>query len=90
MVVGIILLILGIALFIIGRIADFNDWDCNKSVIGWLVSGMITFGIILICIAQSNNKITPMDVYQGKTTLQYTIVDGVKIDSVVVWKIKEV
>ena len=29
---------------------------------------------------------TAMDVYQGKTTLQYTIVDGAKIDSVVVFK----
>lgn len=27
-----------------------------------------------------------MDVYAGKTTLQYTIADGVKIDSVVVFK----
>lgn len=27
-----------------------------------------------------------MDVYAGKTTLQYTIVDGVKKDSVVVFK----
>ena len=27
-----------------------------------------------------------MDVYQGKTTLQYTIIDDVKIDSVVVFK----
>lgn len=29
---------------------------------------------------------TAMDVYKGKTTLQYTIVDGVKIDSIVVFK----
>jgi hypothetical protein len=27
-----------------------------------------------------------MDVYQGKTTLEYTVVDGVKVDSTVVWK----
>lgn len=33
-------------------------------------------------------KPTPMDVYQGKTTLEYTIRDGVKIDSVVVFKEK--
>lgn len=29
---------------------------------------------------------TAMDVYKGKTTLQYTIVDGIKIDSIVVFK----
>ena len=29
---------------------------------------------------------TAMDVYHGKTTFQYTIVDGAKIDSIVVFK----
>ena len=31
-------------------------------------------------------SITPMDVYQGKTTLKYEVIDGVKVDSTVVWK----
>ena len=35
-----------------------------------------------------NELPSAMDVYQGKTTLQYTIVDGVKVDSVVVFKNK--
>lgn len=29
---------------------------------------------------------TAMDVYQGKTTLEYTVVNGIKIDSCVIWK----
>lgn len=29
-----------------------------------------------------------MDVYQGKTTIEYTIRDGVKVDSIVVFKEK--
>jgi hypothetical protein len=33
-----------------------------------------------------NPSIYPMDVYSGKTTLEYTVVDGVKTDSCVVWK----
>lgn len=35
-------------------------------------------------------EITPsaMDVYQGKTTLQYTIVNDIKIDSIVIYKNK--
>lgn len=33
-----------------------------------------------------NELPSAMDVYQGKTALQYTVVDGVKIDSVVVFK----
>lgn len=32
------------------------------------------------------SKPSAMDVYQGKTALQYTTVDGEKIDSVVVFK----
>lgn len=46
--------------------------------------GVIEIGIVSKIIKEP--KPTPMDVYQGKTTLEYTIRDGVKIDSVVVWK----
>lgn len=37
-------------------------------------------------LKQINKLPTAMDVYQGKTALQYTVVDGMKIDSVVVFK----
>ena len=33
-----------------------------------------------------DGKPTAMDVYQGKTTLEYTISDGIKTDSVVIFK----
>jgi hypothetical protein len=39
-----------------------------------------------IMLKQINELPSAMDVYQGKTALQYTVVDGVKIDSVVVFK----
>ena len=39
-------------------------------------------------LAENTTTPTAMDVYQGKTTLEYTIRDGVKIDSVVVFKEK--
>lgn len=47
--------------------------------------------IAVSCYNKGYNKakrITPsaMDVYQGKTTLQYTVINGVKVDSVVVFK----
>ena len=38
-------------------------------------------------LEEINELPSAMDVYQGKTTLQYTIVDGEKVDSVVVFKI---
>lgn len=38
-------------------------------------------------ILESNNpKPTPMDVYKGNTTLEYKVVDGVKVDSCIIWK----
>ena len=56
----------------------------------------VGFGILLtvFCIIEigvvsniiGEPKPTPMHVYQGKTTLEYTIRDGEVIDSVVVWK----
>lgn len=50
----------------------------------------IILGAFLMAIAVSLSK-EPMaiDVYQGKTTLKYTIVDGVVTDSVVVFKEKK-
>lgn len=38
------------------------------------------------CVEFLSPSITPMDVYQSKTTLEYKVVDGVKVDSTVVWK----
>ena len=48
-------------------------------LIGFALGGMIVF------VMTSSNP-TAMDVYQGKTTLEYTIVDGVKVDSCVIFK----
>lgn len=39
-----------------------------------------------IMLKQINELPSAMDVYQGKTTLQYTVINGVKMDSVVVFK----
>ena len=51
----------------------------------WLII-CIVIEIGLIIGITDTPKPTPMDVYQGKTTLEYTIRDGEVIDSVVVWK----
>lgn len=53
---------------------------------GWLLTAFLVLEIL--CISESISEPHPkaMDVYQGKTTLEYTIRDGEVIDSVVVWK----
>lgn len=48
--------------------------------------GIIFIVDIYFFIEFLDPSITPMDVYKGKTTIQYTIVDGIKTDSCVVWK----
>ena len=46
-------------------------------------------GIVLTCMvagAAYQGEPNAMDVYQGKTAIQYTVVDGVKVDSCVVYR----
>lgn len=53
---------------------------------GWTLAALLVLEII--CISESISEPHPkaIDVYQGKTTLEYTIRDGEVIDSVVVFK----
>lgn len=46
----------------------------------------VAFCSVLVTDMIYKQKPQAMDVYQGKTTLEYKMVDGVKIDSCVVWK----
>lgn len=55
-------------------------------IVVFLSSIMIAIAAFVEFLSPS---ITPMDVYQGKTTLEYKVVDGVKVDSCVIWKNKE-
>lgn len=56
----------------------------NKPDIGVICIPSFILFVILICIAFDTPK--AIDVYRGKTTLEYTVVDSVKIDSTVVYK----
>jgi membrane-bound ClpP family serine protease len=78
-IVGLIILIIGI----ICLFAGLKGWDFLFGVIG---AYMLSGGIMMY---EESHKPTAIDVYQGKTTLEYTIKDGVVTDSVVVFKDKE-
>lgn len=54
--------------------------------LGICVAILVFFEIGIVSNIIKESKPTAMDVYQGKTTLEYTIRDGVKLDSVVVFK----
>ena len=47
----------------------------------FMIAEVITLGFIL-----EKPSPTAMDVYKGKTTLEYKVVDGMKIDSIVVFR----
>ena len=53
----------------------------------WFSAILITYGVcVAIEFSDSRRKPNAIDVYQGKTTLEYTIRDGEIVDSVVVFK----
>lgn len=51
--------------------------------VGFILGGIL--GIIIHSCIISDSP-TAMDVYQGKTTLEYVVVDGHVTDSTVIWK----
>jgi hypothetical protein len=64
---------------------DSGDMSCGLSF-GVLISFLFAIEVGIVSDIIGEPKPTPMDVYRGKTTLEYTIRDGEVIDSVVVWK----
>ena len=58
---------------------DKGDLFC----LGLIIGGIL--GVIVLFYTMSDNP-TAMDVYQGKTTLEYVVVDGQVTDSTVIWK----
>ena len=55
---------------------------------GFAAVALIVLEILFIDEIVSEPRPKAMDVYQGKTTIEYTIRDGVKVDSAVVFKEK--
>lgn len=80
------LIIVGL-IFLLNYISSNGYGDMDTGVFfGVLVTIFCVIEIGIVSIIKEESKPTPMDVYQGKTILEYTIRDGEVIDSVVVWK----
>lgn len=75
-----IILFLGIYL-----ICDENLKNSSTCVLSAIVLLSVSVGYIM---NHFNNKPTALDVYQDKTTLKVSYVDGVPVDSVVLFKIE--
>ena len=61
-----------------------NKKETSEIIFGIL--GVIVFCVMFICAVIESYEPKAIEVYQGKTTLEYTVKDGVKTDSVVVYK----
>lgn len=79
--IGILFILFSICLVVTIFIRANEDFFvlCFGGTCAFLIS-LLVVAIIYDCTP------TAMEVYQGKTTLEYTIVDGEKIDSCVVFK----
>lgn len=58
-------------------------------VIGFIICGLFVLEVGLLSDINEDPQPTAMDVYQGKTTLEYKVVDNVKVDSIVILKNEE-
>ena len=83
-IVGIFILALMI-LWAFFRERGGSSFDAGV-VIGVVIMTLVIIEICLISNIIEKQKPSALDVYQGKTTIEYTIRDGVKVDSVVVFK----
>lgn len=71
-------------LYVIQKVNNSED-IIPAAVLGACIFAFVVIGLAILDDVY-NPSIKPMDVYKGKTTLKYEVVDGVKVDSTVVWK----
>lgn len=83
-VLGLIIMIL---IILINYISSNGYGNMDVGVFfGGLVVILCVIEIAIVNNITEKPHPTPIDVYKGKTTLEYTVRDGEVIDSVVVWK----
>ena len=85
-IVGILICILIILSFHISNNST-EDFDIGV-IIGYFMTILIVIEVYFLSNIIGKPTPSAIDVYQGKTTIEYTIRDGVKVDSVVVFKEK--
>ncbi len=61
-----------------------TDREKDKTYI--CIFGALICIYAMISVADRNHKPTAMDVIEGKTVMEYKIIDGVKVDSTLIFK----
>ena len=87
-IIGIIILFLMFLTFYISysKNGDFDGGVSLGMFLGMFIASLAFMEVFLIICIIGDPRPTAMDVYQGKTTLEYKVVDDVKVDSVVILK----
>ena len=83
-IAGVLICILVIISLYISK-SSTEDYDIGF-IIGCIIATLMVIEVNLLADIIGKPKPSALDVYQGKTTLEYTIRDGVKVDSIVVFK----
>ena len=80
---AIIFLLAGVlsVFFVEGDYADYA-----ASIFSLSFCSIVSIVLLSVAICKLSNEPKAIEVYQGKTTLEYTIIDNIKTDSVVVYK----
>lgn len=89
MIIGAIIVGILLAFFVILSLYTSNnkksDYDTGV-VIGFIICGLFVLEVGFLSDLIGDPQPTAMDVYQGKTTLEYKVIDNAKVDSIVILK----
>ena len=66
-----------------------NDFDIGV-IMGGIIAILMGFEVSLVSDIIGKPKPSALDVYRGNTELEITSINGIPVDSTVVWKSKEV
>lgn len=78
------IMISGIVLVCISALILF--FNAEKMFLTLLCALGISIGTIILCASIESEQPQPIDVYRGNTTLKINYVDGVPVDSVVIFR----
>lgn len=86
MVFFIFYIVFALLCLFLGLIYKTNEANRSSFGMGILFTICVIVAVVVGSLLWGDEKIKPIDVYRGKTTLEITYRDSVAIDSVVVWK----
>ena len=75
-----------ILLLVFGTFIGYGSSHKDPGLVGVGIAGGIITILLFAYSVSEYHEPKAIEVYQGKTTLEYTVKDGVKIDSVVVYR----